>query len=157
MKAALMGVLLAMILCVSASAQVQETDLPADIEMGPAPSLDVGDVLKEAGEWIIRNGEVGYFYDCLDDEGGSEAIAKLTLFDIADVVNVDAGATIPVENPDEVPSLLAGLSVSLSTVLEKFDVEWDFKFDVSAGVLLGYDFSDKDWMVGPTLAVKASF
>ena len=102
--------------------------------------------------WVIA-----YLYDCVDGEKGSETVAKLTLFNIANVVDVDIGATIPLETPDEAPALVGGLGVSLSTILDKCDVEWDLKFDVSVGVLVGYDFGDHDWIVGPTLAVKASF
>lgn len=157
MRKLLLAIALAVALCFSANARAQETGLLADIELAVEPAADLGDLLKEASKWIIEHGEIAYLYDCVDGEKGSETIAKLTLFDIADVVNVDIGATIPLENPDEAPALVAGLGISLSTVLDKCGVEWDLKFDISAGILAGYDFGDHDWMVGPTIGVSGEF
>ena len=151
MRKLLWGILLAVALCVSATANAQ------DIEKAIEPTFDLGELLKEAGQWVIRNGEIAYFYDCVDSTKGSETIAKLSLFDIADVVNIDIGATIPLETPDEAPALVTGVSVSLSTILDKCGIEWDLKFDISFGVLTGYDFGDHDWMAGPTLAISGRF
>ena len=64
---------------------------------------------------------------------------------------------LPLETLDEAPGIGGGLGVSLSAVLDKCGVEWNEKWDISIGGLGGYDFGDKDWMVGPTIAVKASF
>ena len=73
------------------------------------------------------------------------------------MVNVDIGATIPLETPDESPALVAGVSVTLGAILDKCGVEWGLSFDISLGVLTGYDFGDHDWLAGPTLAISGRF
>ena len=157
MRKLLLSIALAVAMCIPAIARAQETGLLAGIEVAAAPVLDLGDLLTEGAQWIAEHGEIAYYYDFVGDTKGSETIAKLTLVSLWDVLNLDIGATIQMDSLDNAPGLAAGVGVKLSGILEKCGVEWDLKFDLSVGVLGGYNFGDTDWMVGPTIGVSGRF
>ena len=157
MRKLLLSIALAVAMCIPAIARAQETDLLAGIEVAAAPVLDLGDLLTEGAQWIAEHGEIAWYYDLVGDTKGSETIAKLTLFSLWDVVNLDIGATIQMDSLDEAPGLAGGVGVKLSAIVEKTNHEWTPKWDVSAGFLGGYNFGDTDWMVGPTIGVSGRF
>lgn len=159
-------VVAAMMFCCYVPARAETRELAETVKDAAAPALSLGDVLKEAAEWIVTHGEVAYLYDCIGDERGGETIAKLTLVELFDVVNVDAAVVLPLtdvlqdgdlESLGDAPALAGGLGTTLRQVLEKFDVEWDVKFDITLGGLTGYDFDKKDWIVGPVIGIRGTF